>query len=420
MSKYVTFLVENCLYTAVLWASVHAIDFYLTIVKLPALIIMLVDSFMATLLVHAIVVFAVISNSKSSNTGEFLSNHCAELSRGYAVVCSVLWACMLLCTTSIHVPFIAAVPGGTTASSLLSVAVVLGFGAIVPFLSILSTFVATPAGLYTSIVNGTSISAACLVFFVLLSLGSVGTTKCSLVGSANSFAFYTLVCIYWAAIVLVEMVIFFKWDPVSMMFNLFKGHPSSTPSSTPSGEHRGEAVVQINTVSPNQHSETLTARIVAAFRDFSRLFPVSNVWRLVSGAVDFVIVWSTLGFCASDVTWAVELALLLVVALHVPMVITPDFERIGRWWRHRHPTNNKTATMASVSITEMPNPQRHFYATAPGAATTTTPEGGGTVACFPPPFSQHTAINSRVLTTLPRHRRGLEAAPLARGGDVFY
>jgi hypothetical protein len=391
VSKCVTFLTENCLYTAVLWASVRAVVFYVAVVKLPALAVMLVDSFVATLSVHTIVIFVVLSNSRAPATGEFLSNHVAELSRGHAVVCLTTWTGMFLCTTSISSPFIAAIPGGTTASSLISVGAVLGFGAVVPFLSIMSAFIATPAGSYTSIVNGTSISAMCLVFFVLLSLGSSGTTKCNLAGSANSFAFYMLVFLYLAAIALVEMVVFYKRNIQTVTG--VEVHPMAASAGA-----------------------TLYSRLSTMFKNFFVLFPVTNVWRLVSGAVNFVIVWSTLGFCSADVTWAVQLALLFVVALHIPMVITPDMEVVKRWYAPAGAANGPAGNRPRPATTFVPGRQMHNdpNATAPHASTPS-------LACFPRPFPKGAVfdsagkINSRVFATLPRHRRGVEDGLIGDG-----
>lgn len=411
VSRYVTFMVENCLYTVVLSTTVHAIGYYLTaLVQFPALVFMLLNSFTAVLTVNTVFIFIVLCNSRGSVTGDFQSNHVAELSKAHASVTTLLYTMVLLCTTSINSPFIAAVPGKTTASSLLALGIVLGFGAIVPFLSILSAFVATPAGFNTSLVNGAIVSAASLLFFLLVSLGSAGTTKCRLSGAANSVAFYMLVFIYWGAIVCIELAIFWEWNPVSTVFGFFKRQPVVPAAAAAQLDATTNIPVKPLAADTVPTRLVIYSRVVAAFKIVSTMFPVTNAWRLVSGVVDFVIVWSTLGFCSTEATGAVEIALLVVVALHVPMVITPDFEVIKKW---RHPPINKdTGAIAWETGVVLQNriPVQHrqgiTVASFPPPLTRGAVFGGGYRDHKPFPFTQ-AAVNNRALATLPRQRRGI-------------
>jgi hypothetical protein len=355
VTKSITFLIETCIYSAVFSSTVVFLDAYFSaVIRLPAMALMFIDAVVWMVIVNSIVLFIYMCYHTNSESG-FQNNFFAEISKGFCVMCSLLWVIMLLCTTSVNVPFITALPGSTTSASLIPLSVVLGFGFIVPLLATMCSFVAVPVGGSNSLLlNGPAVGAASLLFLVLVAVGNGGVTKCPpFSGDTNRYVFYIIIVVYWISIVFIELAMFFKWNPVPTGLKIFKQKSFTWV--------RGGVSISI----------------------------AINGWRIVSCVVDVIIVLSALAFCKSEVVWVVGLALLLVVALHVPMVIDLKFSTI-KTFRVKHGDEVSSNVSSGITVASFERPLSQ------GAVFDGRYRGQ---AAFP--FNN----TGRVLATMPRQRR---------------
>jgi hypothetical protein len=115
--------------------------------------------------------------------------------------------------------------------------------------------------------------------------------KCgSLAGSLSGFIFTVLVCSYFVALYVIEMLDFYRWNPFKSLMS--KGQVVPPPSNIP-----------------------------AIFKGIH-----FNVWRIPGAVVNGVIILSTIPFSHSPVHGMVVVVLLVVLGMHVPLIISIKFD----------------------------------------------------------------------------------------------
>jgi hypothetical protein len=363
VSKMFVFQVELCLYSCVLAASCHFAANYASFLHIPAIVFMCLDAISVMLLVHVIAMAVVFTLRRKYPGGVFTDSVAAEVSQGFAVVSSLLWVC-LLSGVYLDLPYVTASPGGKSSASAVAIAVVLGFYTVVPFLALVSTYVAVPEGGSNSLLlNGSTLGAASLMFLVLVCFGSVGATRCPpFGGSTNRVLFTILVVVYWILLVLVEMAVLSEWDPL--------GFTHESQEAEEGGEPTGW---------------------LSAFKN--RI----SYWRGLGCLLDIVIVATSLAFSHSDVHGTAGLFILFIIIVHIPPVFGLEFETLGRWFT---PTAKPQSPATTLVVDPVDGEQR-----------VSMPD----FKAFPFNAAASSGINSRVSQTLPRQRRGAST-----DSGVFY
>jgi hypothetical protein len=288
----VTFSVELLLYTTLLTASSWFVEHYLAIMRVPALAFVVLDplAVMAPVSTAMLVLFFSVGDKASS--GGFADDSVAQATQGFTVVASIMWGLLVACMF-VEVPRVSSVPGHEPAASALVMAIIIGFGALVPLLAMIVTYAAVPGGQRNSLVfNGAAVGSFSLLFLVILALGNGGVTKCPpYAGAGTSFIFAVLVIIYWVALYAVELLVFSEWDPIASLWNKVTGQ---TTNSRKRRTHWYSAVLGHFSV---------------------------NYWRVVGAIVNEIALGTALGFTQSTVHGLVVVVMLVVAALHVPMVL---------------------------------------------------------------------------------------------------
>jgi hypothetical protein len=291
-STVVTFTVEILLYTAVLTASCWFASHYFAILRMPALVFIFTDPVSVMASLQAVSMILVFSVRPKSVGGAFSDGVLAEVSQGFAVVSSLMWMAFLGCMF-IEVPRITAVPGFPASASAITLAVVLGFSVVIPFLALVVTYAAVPAGSGNSLIfNGSTVGAACLLFFVIVSFGNGGVLKCSPdTDNASNMLFYALVLSYWGMLFVVEMAVFS--DPLESIWG-FLGYDA------------------------------------AQYHRFINSFGLSwldiDVWRILGCIVNVAIVATSLFYVQSSMQSTVWVVIFVVIGLHIPLIFTLKFD----------------------------------------------------------------------------------------------
>ena len=370
VSKMLVFQIETCLYCAVLTASCCFASNYFTFLKIPAIVFMCVYAVFWMLVVHIIVMLSVFSLRSRPTAGVFMDSVVADVSQGFAVVASILWV-SLLSGMYLHLPYITATPGGESSASAVALAVVLGFFVVVPFLALISTYMAVPDGATNSLlINGSTLGAASLLFLVFVSFGSTGFTRCYLFGGgANNSLFIFLVVIYWGLLFGVEIADEF-WDPLELW----------------GGAQAVEGTVQApRGFLAKVQSLNVSVRI--------------SYCRIVGCLLDIMIVATSIAFSNSDIHGTTGLFILFITLVHIPLVVMLEFA-----------TPEKSTPVAVV----LPKVEPF---TPPGSKPGGSASGSRipNMHAFPFNAAASSGINSRVTPTLPRQRRGLSTE-----SDLFY
>ena len=296
-STVVTFTIENLLYTAALTASCWFASHYFTFLRIPALVFMFVDSVSVMASLHAVSTILIFSIRPKRVGGAFSDCVLAEASQGFAVIASLMWLGVLWCMF-LDVPRITAVPGFPASASAIALAVVLGFAVVIPFLALVVTYAAVPSGSGNSLVfNGSTLGAACLLFFVTLSFGNGGVMKCSPYdGTSSGMSFGVLVFAYWCILLCVELLVFAQWDPIESIWELL-----------------GNDVTDYEYYTDFLHSSWVHI----------------SIWRIIGCIVDIVIVASSLLYTHEPVRATVLTVMFVVAVLHVPLIFTIKFDLFG-------------------------------------------------------------------------------------------
>jgi len=319
------------------------------------------------LVVHIIVMLSVFSLRSRPTGGVFVDSVVAEVTQGFAVVASILWI-SLLSGIYLHLPYITATPGGESSASVVALAVVLGFSVVVPFLALVSTYIAVPDGASNSLlINGSTLGAASLLFLVFVSFGSTGFTRCYLFGGGvNNTLFILIVFIYWGLLFGVEIADEF-WDPLIVW-----GGTQAV----------GEATEAPSGFLATMLSFTMSVRI--------------SYWRIVGCLLDIVIVSTSFAFSNSDIHGTTGLFILFITLVHIPLVVMVEFATPQGVVEVAIPQDAAAPEIevqgVKVALSRIPN----FHA-------------------FPFNAAASSGINSRVAPTLPRQRRGLST-----DSDLFY
>lgn len=281
----VTFTVEMLLYTAVLTGTCWFAANYFSVLRIPALVFIFVDPVSLMMIVHVMVMLLIFSVRQKSANDAFSDCVLCDISQGFTVVCSVLWLLVLLCMF-VDVPRVAAVPGFPSTASVIALGVVLGFSSVIPLLSVVVTYAGVPTGAQNSLMfNGAAVGAFSLLFFVVVSIGSGGVLKCApYESSGSSFIFYIFVLTYWVLLYLVEVVSFFRWNPLEVMWDsLTGGHGSQE-------DNGGVKFLSI------------------------------SFWRLSGCILNMVIVATTLVYSKPAIQGIVGVVAVAVGLVHVPLI----------------------------------------------------------------------------------------------------
>jgi hypothetical protein len=201
------------------------------------------------------------------------------------------------------VPRITSVPGFPSSASVVSLAIVLGFSILIPFLAIVVTYAAVPAGARNSLIfNGSTVGSASLLFFVMVSFGSGGVMKCAPYnGYGTNLSFIALVFTYWVLLYLIELAVFFRFNPLGVFWNILAGRDAQTGDSSYTTSNTAVHDGFLNSVS-------------------------INYWRIPGCVLNLSIVLSTMWFCTFSVHTSVIIAVIVVLAAHLPLVFSIDFD----------------------------------------------------------------------------------------------
>jgi hypothetical protein len=292
VGQFVTFEIELILFVALVSSTLLVLSAYFnSVLRIPPVVFMFVYAICAMLLKTIGAQIFVFSSSKKVIGSDINSTVLADVSQGFAVVSSVLWVGLIL-LMFIDVPRITSVPDYEPENSMVAMAVAIGFTIFIPFLAIVVCYTAVPEGRSNSLVfNGSTVGVFSLLFFVLTSFGSGGVMKCgSLAGSLSGFIFTVLVCSYFVALYVIEMLDFYRWNPFKSLMS--KGQVVPPPSNIP-----------------------------AIFKGIH-----FNVWRIPGAVVNGVIILSTIPFSHSPVHGMVVVVLLVVLGMHVPLIISIKFD----------------------------------------------------------------------------------------------
>ena len=290
LTQFVTFEIELLLMTGVISATTMFMSSYFnSTLKVPPLVFMFLGSVCAmavTTLVAQMVVFSLHTTSRGGPVGNTVLS---EVSQGFAVVSLFMWIGMTL-LMFIDVPRITSIPDHEPAASLVAVSIVIGFTIFIPFLALVVCYTALPEDENSSLVfNGSSIGVFSLLFFVLISFGSGGVTKCEPFDqSFSSMMFIILVWTYFGLLYLIEVANFKKRNPLA---GLFSGDGATASNADTSSN------------------------------DFSGGISF-NFWRIPGAVLNGVIIISTLAFSSSAVHGIVAVVFIVVLCMHVPLLIS--------------------------------------------------------------------------------------------------
>jgi hypothetical protein len=293
-STVVTFMIENLVYIALLTATCWLVAHYFPILRIPALVFMFVDSVSVMACVHTVSTILIFSIRPKQIGGAFSDCVLAEVSQGFAIITSLMWLGFLWCIF-LDVPRIASVPGFPSSASAIVVAVVLGLSVVIPFIALVVTYAAVPSGAGNSLFfNGSTVGAASLLFFVTLSFGSAGATRCiPHEDEAARLFFGILVLSYWCALLVLEAIVFLRVDVFESLWVMF-GNDAET------------------------YYEYVNC-VRVSWIDIS-------VWRVFGCVLNVVIVASTGWYIKESQAQTLNIVLIVVAAVHVPMVFTINID----------------------------------------------------------------------------------------------
>jgi hypothetical protein len=284
----VTFSVELLMYTTLLTASSWFVEHYISMMRVPALAFVILDPLAVMAPVSTAMLVLFFSVGEKASSGGFADDSVAKATQGFTVVASIMWGLLVACMF-IEVPHVSSVPGHAPDASALVLAIIIGFAGLVPLLAMIVTYAAVPGGQRNSLVfNGAAVGSFSLLFLVILALGNGGVSKCyPYAGAGTSFIFTTLVIAYWVALYAVELLIFSGWDPLAKLWHAVTGR--------------------------TKQSHHWYSSILGHFS--------FNYWRVVGGLVNVIVLGTALSFTKSSVHALVVVVMIVVAALHVPMVL---------------------------------------------------------------------------------------------------
>ena len=302
-STVVTFLVEGLLYSGLLTGTSMVMAHYLEFLQIPAAVFMFVDTVSVLASINTAIIILLFSTKFTKQGGSFTNSLIAEASQGFSVVSTIMWVALLMCLI-LELPRISSIPGKDASSSVIPIAIVLGLGTVIPLLSFVVTFAATPDGATNSLFfNGSTVGAVSLLFMVVASLGNGGVMKCyPYAGGGTSFIFWVLVVSYWTALYVLEVIVYCRWNPFGSMWAMLTG-----------GDR------DLGKKMPTQPDEPAVG--FAAFWRVIKQFHI-NYWRILGGVLNVVIVITTLNFTNSNIHSFVGLMVVIIAAVHIPLVFS--------------------------------------------------------------------------------------------------
>jgi hypothetical protein len=292
MTQFVTFEIELMLLISIITSTILFVSTYFnSTLKIPPIVFMFVYSMCAMAVKTLTMQILVFSTSKKATNMEVASTTLSDVSQGFAVVSFVMWIGMIL-LMFIDVPRITSIPGHEPAESIPAMGVVIGSTIFIPFLALVVCYTAVPVGgSNTLIFNGSTVGVVSLLFFVLVSLGSGGVTKCEPFRSTfDTFIFIIFVLSYFTLLYVVELLNFKRWNPFACFFSGVEVDSSQTESNG----------------------------IFSRFK--------FNFWRIPGAALNGFIVLSTIAFSSSDVHVLIGFMFIVVLGMNAPLIITVKFD----------------------------------------------------------------------------------------------
>jgi hypothetical protein len=137
------------------------------------------------------------------------------------------------------------------------------------------------------------------MFFVMVSFGSGGVMKCSPYdGIGTSVSFSVIVLVYWVLLYLIEIAVFFRFAPLTVLWELLTGRGGlveTFDNDTRGGDWWG-------------------------FNRFSVTY-----WRIPGCVLNICIVLSTMWFCLPGVYPIVIVTAIIAGIAHIPLIICINF-----------------------------------------------------------------------------------------------
>jgi len=292
LTQFVTFETELLLVTATTSATIMFLSAYFnSVLKIPPLVFMFTGAVSFMAIVTLIAQMNVLSIHKPGvGVGDTVLS---EVCQGFAVISSILWVSLIF-FMFVDVPRITSIPDYEPTASIVSVGVVVGFSFLIPLLALVVSYTALPEdGNNSFVFNGSSVGAFSLLFFVLVSFGSGGVTKCKPFESAASSTWF-IICVlsYFGLLYGVEVVNHYTQNPLKKMVT----------SNT-----------DLNKLPPMTPDETHTTSFLGRIQ--------FNFWRIPGVALNSCIILSTIIFSSSAVHSTVVIIFFVVLCLHVPLIL---------------------------------------------------------------------------------------------------
>jgi hypothetical protein len=297
-SSVVTYTIENILFIAILTGTCLFASHYISVIRLPPVAFMFVGVESVLITLQTVVMLIIFSTRHKTVDGAFADSLLSHVSQGFTVMSCLMWVGTLACVF-VEVPLITSVVGFPSSASIASLAVVIGFSVVIPLLALTVTYAALPEGEINSLVfNGSTLGATSLLFFVLVSYGSGGVSKCSPYdGAGTSTTFFGLVLTYWTLLYLIEIAVHYKFSPLTALWNNLVG----------GGDGDARMMNQDGFVGPPK-AVSIT------------------FWRIPGGVLNVVTVISALGYSDQRMRYMILVFAVVIAILHVPLIITLDID----------------------------------------------------------------------------------------------
>jgi hypothetical protein len=306
ITQFVTFEIELLLLTFTVSTTIWLMSAYLnSTLKIPPMVFMFVGSICSMALVTLAAQVFVFSTRFKINGGPLGDTVLSQVCQGFAVVSSVMWIGLIL-IMFIDVPRISSIPEFEPAASLISASIVIGFTFLIPFLALVVCYTALPEDAHNSLLfNGSTVGAFSLLFFVVVSFGSAGVTKCDpFSGVFTNLIFFVLVWVYFGVLYLVEIANFFKWNPLKMFQSGAGNNAAQVSNSTkPKGGILG------------------LGRAIESVLGFNHKI---NYWRIPGCILNGAIILSTIPFSSSHVHVTVGVVFVIVMVAHIFLIVNVD------------------------------------------------------------------------------------------------
>jgi hypothetical protein len=397
-TQVVTFSIEMLLMlfctTSICWFMSYYVSSFL---KIPPIVFMWTDPVSVMASVNVVGQMLIFSTRRKAPGGAFGDSILSQVSQGFAIVSSVMWVGFILLMFA-DVPRITSVPGSDPSASVVAGAIVIGFTFLVPVLALIISFTALPAGESNSLVfNGSTVGVLSLLFFVSVSFGSGGVMRCPpFDGAGTGLTFTVFVIVYFVLLYLTELVVFYEWSPITSLWRVLTGGRDNKSSKA---RDNGQTYFQ-----------ELFGGVLGTFG--------ISYWRVPGAALNGAIILTTLLFSSSSVHGMVGIMFVVVLALHVPLIVTINADAVLMGHEDQYESvavvNQSGKSVSSFNQVRMepPNIRMHSGHTVPDARS--TPFSQSQIFPVAPMFPVGAVGSDSSIDWVPRQRRGLG------GHDGFY